>query len=177
MEKAGNILNALFERLHVHDEHGYVKLFSTWRTVCDEVSSRGLADHSSIVDVRNGALIVAVDHSGWMQIIQMYEQRLLEKLQRRFPDMGLSAIHFQLSDRRVDFLSRDERDSPDGTQPQPAERSAKPEQESSGQSGAGQSDHTARDDDSREKLEEIENERLRQSLERLREDLEERDLE
>lgn len=170
MEKADKILQALFERLNIHDEHGYAKLFSTWRTVCDEVSSRGFADHSRIVDVRNGAVVVAVDHPGWIQLIQMHERRILSRLQQRFPSMNLEAIHFHMSEERVDMLGeargRGAAERSRTTAEHTARDDARPEKESRGVSDTA---------DNREVLERIEDPEFRRTLERLREDLETRD--
>ncbi len=169
MERADKILQALFERLNIRDEHGYARLFTTWRSVCDEVSSRGLADHSSIVDVRHGAIIVAVDHPGWLQLLQFYHARLLDKLQRRFPELGLTAIHYHISERRVDLLNAERSDAfEDRGQPDSegigAEREAKDQR-------PGQ--ESAKDDD--ELLTRIGNESFRESLARLRREIEERE--
>lgn len=169
MERADKILQALFERLNIRDEHGYARLFTTWRSVCDEVSSRGLADHSSIVDVQHGAVIVAVDHPGWLQLLQFYHAQLIEKLQRRFPELGLTAIHFHISDRRVDLLnaerseSVEDRDRPEG---EAMDAKQEPEQQRPGE-------ENAKDDD--DLLTGIENESFRESLARLRREIEERE--
>ncbi len=162
MERADKILQALFERLNIRDEHGYARLFSTWRGVCDEVSSRGLADHSSIVDVRHGAVIVAVDHPGWLQVLQFYHAQLLEKLQRRFPDLGLKAIHFHISDRRVDHLNAERSDAIESD-----------DQLHSDAAGAEQERPERRSGE--EMIGRIENVSFRESLERLRREIEERE--
>ncbi|MFP4644147.1 MAG: DUF721 domain-containing protein [Spirochaetales bacterium] len=161
MEKADRILSALFERLNISDSEGYVRLFSTWRSVCDEVSSRGLADHSVIIDVRHGTVIVAVDHPGWLQLIQMQEKRLLGKLQKRFPDMGLQAIHFYISRERVDFVQvADTVENESNERPQASIRAGSATQRGSSEENAV--------------LDRISDANLRRSFERLREDLDNR---
>ncbi len=178
MEKADRILSALFERLNVSDNEGYVRLFSTWRTVCDEISSRGLADHSAIVDVRHGTVIVAVDHPGWLQLIQIQEKRLLAKLQKRFPDMGLKAIHFHITRERVDYgkapgdskeksAQHSDRSDEDNRQKDASNRKEPSGSQMSGSSG------TRAPSDPDEPLGRISDPNLRKTLERLREDLEE----
>lgn len=163
MEKADRILSLLFERMNISDTAGYAKLFSTWRAVCDEVSSRGLADHSAIVDVRNGTVIVAVDHPGWLQLIQMQEKRLLGKLQKRFPDMGLQNIHFHITRQRVDEVQVPDT-SPDG--PSTTEKPAD-SRESGTQAHGGKEKREDPDD----ALGRISDPRLKETLERLRNDL------
>ena len=169
MEKADKILSALFERLNISDSEGYVRLFSTWRSVCDEVSSRGLADHSAIVDVRHGTVIVAVDHSGWLQLIQMQEKRLLGKLQKRFPDMNLKAMHFHITRERVDYVKAGNAENAEEEDPQGGPTDSTPVK-----SGDREDAAAVQDSDFKDTLGRITDPTLRQTLERLREDLEER---
>ncbi len=184
MEKADRILSALFERLNISDNEGYIQLFSTWRTVCDEVSSRGLADHSAIVDVRHGTVIVAVDHPGWLQLIQMQEKRLLGKLQHRFPDMGLKAMHFHITRDRIDFIqnlpdspTEQTRNAPDSASEQtkapeysPGVTNDTPRKTSDRE--PFESEKQREPSEPQESLERISDPKLRHTLERLREDLE-----
>mgnify|MGYP006424374821 CR=1 FL=1 len=162
MEKADKILSALFERLNISDSKGYVRLFSTWRAVCDEVSSRGLADHSAIIDVRHGTVIIAVDHPGWLQLIQMQEKRLLGKLQKRFPDMGLQAAHFYISRERVDYMQVPE------TAPETADEESGDQSEDSRRTNSGTQQDSSENTAS---MDRITDPNLRRSFERLREDL------
>ncbi len=97
MEKAGALLHALFERLSIQDERGFVRFFSSWR----KIAGNDLADHSKLVDVRHNAAVVVVDHPGWMQLLRMQQERILGHIQQEFPDLEIHTMHIHLIDERV----------------------------------------------------------------------------
>ena len=92
MKRAGNLLSAFFERNNIQDAHGYVDFFQSWQ----QIVGVDLAAHSDAVDIRNHALIVEVDHPGWMQKLHMQRERILKTLQQRYPNLGIRNIHFSL---------------------------------------------------------------------------------
>ncbi|MFP4510039.1 MAG: DUF721 domain-containing protein [Spirochaetota bacterium] len=97
MEKAGALLQVLFERLSIQDDRGFVRFFSSWR----KIAGNDLADHSKLVDVRRNAAVVVVDHPGWMQLLRMQQERILKHMQREFPDLEIHTLHIYLVDERV----------------------------------------------------------------------------
>jgi len=115
MEKAGNLLKAFLDRLNIRDKHGYSAFFASWRRIVGDK----LADHTDVVDVRNGALVVICDHPGWMQEFQFRQHTILTRVQTEFPQLGINAIQFKLVDERVNahrFRAEE------GAQEQPAEK-------------------------------------------------------
>lgn len=92
MKRAGNLLGAFFERNNIQDTQGYVDFFQSW----DKIVGVDLAAHSDAVDIRNGALVVEVDHPGWMQRLHMQRERILKTLQSKYPDLGIRNLHFTL---------------------------------------------------------------------------------
>jgi hypothetical protein len=92
MKRAGKLLGAFFERNNIQDTQGYVDFFQSW----EKIVGVDLAAHSDAVDIRNHALIVEVDHPGWMQKLHMQRERVLRTLQQRYPNLGIRNIHFTL---------------------------------------------------------------------------------
>ncbi len=92
MKRAGKLLSAFFERNNIQDTQGYVDFFQSWQ----QVVGVDLAAHSDAVDIRNHALIVEVDHPGWMQKLHMQRERVLKTLQQRYPNLEIRNIHFTL---------------------------------------------------------------------------------
>ena len=92
MKRAGNLLSAFFERNNIQDTRGYVDFFQSW----DKIVGVDLAAHSDAVDIRNGALIIEVDHPGWMQRLHMQRERILKTLQSKYPGLGIRNLHFTL---------------------------------------------------------------------------------
>mgnify|MGYP006286001399 CR=1 FL=1 len=92
MKRAGKLLGAFFERNNIQDTQGYVDFFQSW----EKVVGVDLAAHSDAVDIRNHALVVEVDHPGWMQKLHMQRERILKTLQQRYPNLEIRNIHFTL---------------------------------------------------------------------------------
>jgi predicted nucleic acid-binding Zn ribbon protein len=50
------------------------------------------AVHSRIVDIRNGTLIVGVDHPAWASIVTMRKRNMLTAISKKFPDLAIKRI-------------------------------------------------------------------------------------
>lgn len=92
MKRAGKLLGAFFERNNIQDTQGYVDFFQSW----EKIVGVDLGAHSDAVDIRNHALVVEVDHPGWMQRLHMQRERILKTLQQRYPNLEIRNIHFTL---------------------------------------------------------------------------------
>jgi hypothetical protein len=93
MDKAGDLLKAFFSFHNLTGGEKYVSLFSSWR----EVAGDDIASHSRVIDLRRGALVVEVDHPGWMQMLQMKQNEILGRLSSRYPDLAIRMLHFRLT--------------------------------------------------------------------------------
>jgi hypothetical protein len=92
MDKAGDLLKSFFSFYNLEGGEKYVSLFSSWRRVAgDEIAS-----HSRIVDLRRSALLVEVDHPGWMQMLQMKREEILQTLALNYPDLAIRMLHLKL---------------------------------------------------------------------------------
>ena len=155
MKRAGNLLSAFFERNNIQDTQGYVDFFQSWQ----QIVGVDLAAHSDAVDIRNHALVVEVDHPGWMQKLHMQRERILETLQKRYPNLEIRNIHFSLVEERRK-PGGEERERATFQHPDPAEPSAqerKRELQEAPKPSANE----------REALKNIESDRLRDRLESL----------
>lgn len=78
------------------------KFFSSWKTVVTKINRAGdkefgqkLYDHSSIVDVKNGILLVETDHPGWSQMMQFYTKFIVNGMKMYVPEMEIKGIVFR----------------------------------------------------------------------------------
>jgi len=63
-----------------------------------EIVSATLAAHCRPGRLRNGRLLVLVDHSTWMHFLTIEHKRsMLDGLARRFPELRITEIHFRLA--------------------------------------------------------------------------------
>ena len=95
MKKADEILSAFFRMYNLEDGAEYVSFFESWQ----EIVGVDLASHSRVADIQNGAAIVEMDHPGWMQMLQMKEQKFVRAIQKRFPDLGVERLSLRLVDQ------------------------------------------------------------------------------
>jgi hypothetical protein len=109
IEKAGEILKDLFTHLNFQKGESYVSFFSDWISLVGQ----DLACHVHPVDIRHEALLVEVDHPGWMQLFQLQEGRILKKIQKKHPSLPIRSIQMR--------LSKEEQISPKDPEPKPLE--------------------------------------------------------
>ncbi|MCQ2579155.1 MAG: DUF721 domain-containing protein [Treponemataceae bacterium] len=95
--KASDIINNFFE---VNDEtKKVIQMLSAWSKIVSSISYNGpqLADHSRVVDYKNGSILVEADHSAWIQILQINKRYILTGLKRYMPQLEIKNIMFKLA--------------------------------------------------------------------------------
>jgi hypothetical protein len=97
MKRAGELLSAFLDEKMLNKARGYSKLFLFWTQITQKYQIAAAADHTRILDIDHGILIVEADHPGWIQILQTKEHRLLSDLQRQFPELEIAGLSFRLS--------------------------------------------------------------------------------
>jgi hypothetical protein len=92
MDKAGDLLKSFLSFYNLEKGQMYVSLFSGWKDLVGE----DIASHARATDIRRGALLVEVDHPGWMQIIQMKQSFILKSIEKKYPELGIRVLHLRL---------------------------------------------------------------------------------
>lgn len=116
MKKAGDLLNAFFDRNFVEKANDYAKLFSAW----EKIAGNHAAAHSRILELDKGILQIAVDHPGWIQVLQMDRENCLSKARLLFPQMEIHGMVF--------FLEKDRAYKPVDNAQDTSEKLAPPEE-------------------------------------------------
>lgn len=98
IQKAGDILKELFGHLNFQEGEAYVSFFSDWM----DLVGVDLACHVRPVDIRRNALLLEVDHPGWMQMFQLNQKRILHRIQKKHPSLRITSIHFRLTSSPVE---------------------------------------------------------------------------
>ena len=91
-QKAGDILKELFGHLNFQEGEEYVSFFSDWM----DLVGVDLACHVRPLDIRRKCLLLEVDHPGWMQMFQLKQKRILHRIQKKHPSLGITSVHFRL---------------------------------------------------------------------------------
>jgi hypothetical protein len=97
IKDVSSLLSSFFDEEKLRRGERYSDFFSSWPGI---VGAR-LAAHSRVVDVDNGLLVVAAEHPGWIQLLQMRQSSILDAVAERFPELRLRGIVFRLSDNGV----------------------------------------------------------------------------
>ena len=84
MKKVGDLLREYLREKGWLGGNPYEPLFAGWRQIVGEP----MAAHARLVDVRNGILIVEVDHPGWLQMLRLRQDALLEAARKRRAGRG-----------------------------------------------------------------------------------------
>lgn len=93
MDKAGDLLKQVFDNFDIGEQgESYINFFSSWT----KIVGFDLASHTNVSDIRNGAIIVEVDHPGWMQLLQMRQKSILFKVKKNFPELGIKTMAIRL---------------------------------------------------------------------------------
>jgi hypothetical protein len=105
MEKASDLLKQIFDNFNSYEKgQTYIDFFSSW----SKIAGLDLSSHTNISDIRNGFLIVQVDHPGWMQMLQMKQNYIINQVKKRYPELGINAISIRLVNKKKWSQSNDE---------------------------------------------------------------------
>lgn len=105
---SGNILTRLFSSISVDKFKESSDVMAAWKETLYSIKSyqkdevkpveygSQLADHSHIVDLKDGTLYVETDHPGRMQLFQLYKRYILNGLKQKIPGIPIKNIVFKL---------------------------------------------------------------------------------
>lgn len=88
MKRVGDLLRQLLEQRGWASGDPYTPLFAGWHAVAGEA----LAAHSRLAEVEDGVLVVEVDHPGWLQMLAMQKQSILEAARRAAPKARITGL-------------------------------------------------------------------------------------
>lgn len=165
MKKAGDILKTFFDRSVLAEGEKYLRFFGAW----DEIVGPDISAHAKAVDIVHSSVVVQVDHPGWLQMLQLRENNVLQALHRRFPDLKITGMRYRLVD--PGHFSAPESENVDLTKQKPRtnlETDTKNVHETAGKASTTQDLQAVTD---QEALNAISDDTLRQGLERLAEAL------
>lgn len=93
IKSASELLSSFFDADLAAKGREYSGFSKSWRTI----AGPRLGEHTKPVDIRHGILIIEAEHQGWMQLLQMEQDRLLQEIGVKYADLGIRGIAFRLS--------------------------------------------------------------------------------
>lgn len=144
MQRAGDLLDAFLDRIGASDRQ-YASFFRNWQRIAGE----RIAAHAKVSDIKNGTLIIDADHPAWVQMVMLRQRSIIDTVNSSYPDFKITSI-------RVRVASAD-----------PDPESPPPRQDTEDDHPISQSEPI----DEASALSKIVDNELRESLERLRNEL------
>lgn len=92
------IVSAFFENIENQKIENSSKILTAWKKTVQKISGNGaqLSDHSRIVDLKNGILLVETDHPAWSQMLQFHKKFILTGLNRICADAKIETLAFRV---------------------------------------------------------------------------------
>ena len=94
VKKAADILSRFFDETTLHTAAQFETVRSTWR----QIVGQRLADHSRPKSVLRHTLLIAADHAGWIQLLQMNQERILARIAKYYPELEITSLAFTAED-------------------------------------------------------------------------------
>lgn len=91
IKRIGDLVGQLFPD-QAEDINKWIGLHTRWKKIVGE----GLDCHSRAREVIRGMLLVDVDHPAWMNLFQLKQDSILQKLQKDFPELTIMSIRLRL---------------------------------------------------------------------------------
>ena len=101
--KVSELITRFIDGIGARDETGVVPFVRSWPRIVGRDSSA----HSQILDIRNGTVLVGVDHPAWLQKLHMDRTRIIATIRRQFPALGARYLAFTVVERLETSVRRD----------------------------------------------------------------------
>lgn len=74
------------------------KLISVWKKIITKIKNDGqkLYEHSSVIEIKSGILLVESDHPGWIQLFQMNSKFIVKGFSIYAPELNIKSVAFRL---------------------------------------------------------------------------------
>lgn len=92
MKRVGDLLRQFLEDRGWSSGDPYSPLFAGWTRVVGEE----LAGHCRLAEVEDGVLVVEVEHPGWMQMLTLQKQGVLEAARRAAPKARITGMRARI---------------------------------------------------------------------------------
>ena len=113
-ESIGKIINDTFSNITENKAQNAYSTLNVWKKILMRIKSnrnpnegQNLADHSRVIDLKNGVLLVEADHSAWIELLQLHKNYILKGIQMEKPKLNVENIVFRLKGKKADIYDFD----------------------------------------------------------------------
>ena len=95
-KKVGDILPEVMKGLGLDSKMRESQLIRQW----PEIVGATVASRSRPVVVRKSVLLVEVENNAWMQEIRFHQRRIVDRIQKKFPELKVEGLRLVLERER-----------------------------------------------------------------------------
>lgn len=92
IKSASELLSAFFDKEIAQKGELYAGFGRAWKAI----AGARLGEHTRPVDIRHGVLLVEAEHQGWIQLLQLRQDSILEEIQKKFAALEIRSLAFRL---------------------------------------------------------------------------------
>ncbi len=107
-----NLVSKTLNEFSFSDSNKAYSVLDGWKKVLLKIKSnknpyegQNLAEHSKVVDLKNGILIIEVEHPGWIELLQLHKKFILKGLNMNMPSLKIKNLGFKLKKKNDDLLN------------------------------------------------------------------------
>jgi hypothetical protein len=95
VKKASEILSRFFDDTTLQAATQFEMFRSSWK----QLVGQRLADHSKPKSVLHRTLLISADHAGWVQLLQLDQERILARISKHYPELEITSLAFTVEER------------------------------------------------------------------------------
>lgn len=94
-KKASEILSRFFDDTTLQAATQFEMFRSTWK----QIVGQRLADHSKPKSILHRTLLISADHAGWIQLLQLDQERILARIAKHYPELEITSLAFTVEEQ------------------------------------------------------------------------------
>lgn len=107
IENFSDVISRTINNICLEDVQQSNSVITAWNKVLLRIKSysnpnegRNLADHTRVVDFKNGILLIESDHPGWIELLQLHKSFILKGLNMSMPQLKINTLAYKLKGSR-----------------------------------------------------------------------------
>ncbi|MBQ2529004.1 MAG: DUF721 domain-containing protein [Treponema sp.] len=109
------LIHKTFNNISVEGSKNASRIVSAWNSVLSRIKSvnpiqnpnegENLIDHSRVVDLKNGVLLIEADHPGWISLLQFHKKFIIKGMQMAVSDVPINSLAFRVRGSQASISS------------------------------------------------------------------------
>ncbi|MBE6344947.1 MAG: DUF721 domain-containing protein [Spirochaetaceae bacterium] len=107
-ELINSVINSISKNIDATKFKNIKNIYDEWENILLSIKStvlpeagRKMFDHSEIIDIKDGVMLIEIDHPGWKQLFETYRTYILKGLNMKIPQVPVDTIIYRLKKGEV----------------------------------------------------------------------------